>query len=86
LFGYKCTQLNTFNTTLTFWFSSITIDGTKKGKKWPKFNTKKYEFVLINTSIPVIKERPYVDEYEFWNSLPLFSGVNEARASYKTEL
>ncbi|CAI6344926.1 unnamed protein product [Macrosiphum euphorbiae] len=65
---------------------AITIDGTKKGKKWPKFNTKKYEFVLINTSIPLIKERPYVDEYEFWNSLPLLSGLNEARASYKTEL
>jgi len=67
-------------------FSSITIDGTKKGEKWPKFNTKKYEYVLINTSIPLIKERPNVDEYEFWNSLPLLSGLNEARASVKTEL
>ncbi|KAL5242170.1 hypothetical protein ACI65C_009580 [Semiaphis heraclei] len=60
---------------------SITIDGTKKGVKWPKFNTKKYEYVLINTSIPLIKERPNVDEYEFWNSLPLLSGLNEHRGS-----
>ncbi|XP_022165688.1 esterase FE4-like [Myzus persicae] len=65
---------------------TITIDGTKKGEKWPKFNTKKYAFVLINTSIPLIKEKPYVDEYEFWNNLPLLSGLNKAQASDKTEL
>jgi len=64
----------------------MTIDGTKKGEKWPKFNTKKYEYVLINTSIPLIKQKPYVDEYEFWNSLPLLSGLKESRASEKTEL
>jgi len=83
LFGYECTQLNTFNTTLTFWFSSVTIDGKVNGEKWPTFDTEKYEFVLINTSIPLIKERPYVDEYEFWNSLPLLSGLNENRGSVK---
>jgi len=80
------TQLITFNNILKFWFSTITIDGTKKGEKWPEFNTGKCEYVLINTSIPLIKEKPYVDEYEFWNSLPLLSGLNEARASDKTEL
>jgi len=64
----------------------MTIDGSKKGKRWPKFKKKKYEFVLINTSIPLIKEGPYVDEYEFWNSLPLLSGLNEPQRSEKMEL
>jgi len=61
----------------------MTIDGKVNGDKWPKFDTKKYEFVLINTSIPLIKEKPYVDEYEFWNSLPLLSGLKEDPGSVK---
>lgn len=64
----------------------MSIDGTKNGEKWPKFKTNKYKYVWINTSIPEIKERPYVDEYEFWESLPLLSGLNEARCQNKTEL
>jgi len=59
-----------------FLFSVLTIDGTNKGEKWPTFNTNKYEFVLINSSRPIICERPYVEEYEFWNDLPLLSGLN----------
>lgn len=67
--------------------NTITIDGSKKGEKWPKFTTKKYEYVFINTSIPVIKQRPYNDEYEFWNNLPLLSGLNnKAQRSEKNEL
>jgi len=80
-----CAQLNKFYTSLKSWFSSITIDGTKNGEKWPTFDTKKYEYVLINTSIPLIKERPNVDEYEFWKSLPLLSGLNEGQGSVKIE-
>jgi len=84
-------DLNVSNLMVNIWtnFAStdtMTIDGLKKGKKWPKFKKKKYEFVLINTSIPLIKEGPYVDEYEFWNSLPLLSGLNEPQRSEKLEL
>jgi len=64
----------------------VTIDGKANGKKWPTFDTEKYEYVLINTSIPEIKERPYVDEFQFWNSLPLFSGINEDRGPVKNIL
>ncbi|XP_060877024.1 esterase FE4-like isoform X2 [Metopolophium dirhodum] len=53
-----------------------TIDGTDKGEPFPKFNTQKYEFVLINSSNPITSEKPYVDEYTFWNSLPLLSGLD----------
>ncbi|XP_022165706.1 esterase FE4-like [Myzus persicae] len=60
---------------------NITTDGKVNGEKWPTFDTEKYEFVYINSSIPSIKKNPYVDEYEFWNSLPLLSGLNEEQGS-----
>ncbi|VVC43776.1 Carboxylesterase type B, conserved site,Carboxylesterase, type B,Carboxylesterase type B [Cinara cedri] len=53
-----------------------TINGTKEGQKWPTFDTTSYKYILINSSNPVISERPYVDEYEFWRDLPLFSGIS----------
>ncbi|KAL4097018.1 hypothetical protein QTP88_021860 [Uroleucon formosanum] len=54
-----------------------TTDGTDNGEPFPKFNTQKYEYVLINSSKPIISEKPYVDEYTFWNSLPLLSGLQD---------
>ncbi|KAL4097011.1 hypothetical protein QTP88_021854 [Uroleucon formosanum] len=54
----------------------VTIDGNANGEKWPTFDTEKYKYVYINTSTPSIQEGPFVDEYMFWNSLPLLSGVN----------
>ncbi|KAL5242172.1 hypothetical protein ACI65C_009582 [Semiaphis heraclei] len=56
---------------------NLTIDGTDKEKPYPKFTTEKYEFVLINSCKPITSERPYVDEYLFWNSLPLLSGLQD---------
>lgn len=64
----------------------MTIDGSKNGIIWPEFNTEKYEYVFINTSIPVIKQKPYNDEYEFWDNLPLLSGLNKSQKSGKVEL
>jgi len=78
---YRLNEYHTFTRTEPFWFRNITIDGEVNGKKWPTFDTDKYEFVYINSSTPSIKENPYVNEYGFFNSSPLFSGLNEDEES-----
>lgn len=54
-------------------FSSLTIDGQNSGTKWPLFNINDMEYVLINSSNPIISKKPYLDEFEFWDCLPLLS-------------
>ncbi|VVC41621.1 Carboxylesterase type B, conserved site,Carboxylesterase, type B,Carboxylesterase type B [Cinara cedri] len=56
----------------------LTIDGTDKGNKWPLFSIKNLEYLLINSSTPVLSKKPYMDEYKFWNELPLLSRLLES--------
>lgn len=59
----------------------MTIDGKDIGSKWPIFDKKDMKYVLINSSHPSISENPFIDEYTFWNSLPLLSNVQMCTSS-----
>uniref|UniRef100_A0A2H8TEY6 Carboxylic ester hydrolase n=2 Tax=Melanaphis sacchari TaxID=742174 RepID=A0A2H8TEY6_9HEMI len=64
----------------------LTIDGTKKGKKWPKLDSKSMQYSLISSSKPIISKKPFIEEYEFWKSLPLLSKFEKTEKVLKTEL
>ncbi|VVC41619.1 Hypothetical protein CINCED_3A013561 [Cinara cedri] len=63
----------------------ITVDGKENGNEWPLFDAKKQSFLLINSSNPVITEKLYMDEYMFWNDLPLLSAFKGSKNVLKTE-
>lgn len=43
--------------------------------------------LFINSSEPFISKNPYLDEYAFWQSLPLLSAITDSEtADIKTEL
>lgn len=71
---------------LNFFFSKLTVDGKSTGNAWPRYNKKEMKYLLINSSTPVLSERPFMDEYNFWSGLPLMSSVNYSRVHYRTEL
>jgi len=67
-------------------FSTITIDGTEEGNEWPLIDSKTMKYLLISSSRPVISKKPFIDEYKFWNSLPLLSTFKKSGKVLKTEL
>jgi len=65
-------------------FSTLTVDGEKE---WPLFDKDDTKYLLIGSSSPVVAEKPFAEEYDFWNSLPLLSGVKMSKEAYrKSEL
>lgn len=68
-------------------FSKLTVDGEHGGEEWPLFDKENAKYLSIGSSSPVVAEKPFAEEYEFWNSLPLISGVKIAKEVYqKSEL
>lgn len=67
-------------------YSRITIDGTSTGTIWPKFSKKDMKYLLIKSAEPTLSEKPFIDEYNFWNRLPLTSNVNVKDLKSKLEL
>lgn len=51
------------------------IYDTNGTKEWPLFDSKYTNYLLINSSTPVTSQKPFADEYQFWNSLPVLSNV-----------
>lgn len=66
-------------------FSKLTIDGTSTGNLWPRYNEKDMKYLLIKSVTPVLSEKPFMDEYNFWSGLPLTSSIKSRKHS-KTEL
>lgn len=64
----------------------VTIDGTDNGKEWPLMDSKSTKYLLISSSKPVISNKPFMKEYEFWNGLPLLSAFKKSVPVLKTEL
>lgn len=69
-----------------FSYSKFTIDGTSKGDIWPRYDKKDMNYLLIQSATPIVSKRPYMDEYEFWNGLPLMANITDNRRKSKTEL
>jgi len=67
-------------------FSKVTIDGTDNGNEWPLIDSTSLKYLLISSSKPVISKKPFMKEYEFWNSLPLLSAFKKSEERLKTEL
>lgn len=59
-------------------FSTLTIDGLSTGTNWPLFNAEDMEYLLINSSNPVVLKQPYLDEFTFWNDLPILSRLTSS--------
>lgn len=60
-------------------YSEMTTDSCIMGKPWPVFHKKYMKYVLISSNIPSILENPFIDEYTFWNSLPLLSNLKKCK-------
>lgn len=43
------------------------------------------KYLLIKSATPILSEKPFVDEYNFWSGLPLTSNIKSRKHS-KTEL
>ncbi|VVC41617.1 Carboxylesterase type B, conserved site,Carboxylesterase, type B,Carboxylesterase type B [Cinara cedri] len=65
-------------------FAEVTIDGTSTGNIWPVYDKKDMKYLLIKSPTPVLAEKPFEDEYNFWSSLPLMSDFQQH--VLKTEL
>lgn len=46
--------------------------------EWPLFDDKNMKYLLINSSTPVVSNKPFANEYAFWNSLPVLSSVSNS--------
>lgn len=68
-------------------FSKLTTDGKSTGTTWPRYNKKdNMKYLLIKSSTPILSERPFMDEYNFWSGLPLTPFVNNSREYSRIEL
>lgn len=60
---------------LYIFFRTPTIDGAENGSAWPSFNSQKQIILHINTSGSNVIQNPFVENYVFWNNLPLLSNI-----------
>jgi len=59
------------------------VDGEQGGNEWPLFDKDNAVYLLIGSSSPVVAEKPFAEEYDFWNGLPLMSGAKISNGAHR---